>query len=175
MPKINLHLLYQTLPPEDYALVRRITNPQTWVLRSARPKVHAEDPQSNLAAYVWRMTAFYISENPDHHKMPMGAFFYLPRDADKELLQRLDRIVDKITDTVPKAEWYAVKAWRGLYGASNDDMKLEARRRLGKQPKLSIEEILKPEPEPEEEEEEPFTDEWLEQQQRHIMSRVPII
>jgi len=167
MPKIDLRLLHQTLPPNDYAIVRRITNPQTWVLKSTRPKVHPDDPQSNLAAYVWRMAAFYISANPDHHRMPMSAFFFLPDHADKELVQRLDKLVDKITATVPKTQWHGLMAWRGLYGTgSNDDIKLRVKERLGRAPKkpaVNSEEVPLEEPTEEEEEDGfPYEDEgWV--------------
>lgn len=174
-PKIDLYLLYHTLPPEDYALVRRVTDQKTWRLKGSRPKIHPTDPQSNLVAYVWRMAAFYLSSNPDHHRMPMGAFLYLPADADKELIQRLDRIVDKTCDTVPKNEWHGVRAWRGLFGLNDDAAKWEAKKRLGVKPKES-----KPKPKAEEEQlefeiedEEPeeFTDEWLQEQALLHMER----
>jgi hypothetical protein len=164
-PKIDLRLLHQTLPPEDYAIVRRVIDQKSWRLKGARPKIHPLDPQSNLVAYVWRMTAFYLSSNPDHHRMPAGAFFYLPRDADKGLLQRLDRIVDKITDTVPKMEWYGIIAWRGLADLDADAAKWEAKRRLGVPPKPLDSKLKPPVEEPEDDEEpEEFTDEWIQDQ-----------
>ena len=170
MPKIDLYLLYQTLSPDDYALVRRVTDPKSWRLKSARPKIHPIDPQSNLVAYVWRMAAFYLSSNPDHHRMPRGAFLYLPSHADKDLLKRLDRVVDKICDTVPKLEWHGIKAWRGLYGLDDDTAKWEAKKRLGVKPRESKPKVVKvddfeiEEDFDEEEEPEEFTDEWLEEQ-----------
>jgi hypothetical protein len=53
--------------------------------------------------------------------MPTTAFFYLPKDTDKAQLQRLDGLVDKITNTVPAHLWHGVSIWSGLSSEPNFD------------------------------------------------------
>jgi hypothetical protein len=68
-------------------------------------------------AYIWRMVAFYVSPISQHHCMPVMADCDLPADDfDKrmKLAKELDKIVDKIVDTVPKDQWYGVARWHGL-------------------------------------------------------------
>lgn len=38
-------------------------------------KLRASKPKDGVAAYVWRMVAFSLSTNPQHHCMPMTADF----------------------------------------------------------------------------------------------------
>lgn len=70
-----------------------------------------EDKLMAHAAYVWRQVAFCISPNPRHHHMPIGAAFIL---ASKEEEPALNDLVDKIVDTIPKAQWHGVSRWAGV-------------------------------------------------------------
>jgi hypothetical protein len=115
MPRIDLRLLHQVLEPDDYRIVRRICDPKTWCVKRTRPKIFDNDAESRYVSYVWRMVAFTVSPIHDHHCLPVTAYFYLPKDADKELVQRLDALVDKVTSTVPKDQWYGILRWRSLY------------------------------------------------------------
>jgi len=117
MPRIDLYLLHTTLSQEDYAIVRRIVN--KWRLKASRPIIKSSD-ESAYAAYVWRMVAFYVSPRTVHHCLPVSAFFYLPRGTEKDLIKRLDRLVSKIIDTVPKDEWHGVKIWAGIHASGID-------------------------------------------------------
>jgi len=68
-------------------------------------------------AYVWRMVAFYISPINQHHCMPVMADCDLPADDFDErmaLAKELDKVVDKIVNTVPVEQWHGVARWRGL-------------------------------------------------------------
>lgn len=122
MPRIDMQALWRKLSAEDMAIVRRVV--RDWKLRSSRPKIH-DSAESRYAAYVWRMVAFQISPNTQHHHMPTTCFWWLPDDTGKAVMQRLDGIVDAICDTVPCSEWWGVRAWRGLASSeAADDRKI---------------------------------------------------
>lgn len=122
MPQIDLGTLWRKLSVKDMAIVRRIVDQKTWCLKGARPRLH-ESAESRYAAYVWRMVAFQISPNAQHHHMPTTCFWWLPKGTNKSIIQWLDGLVSKITDTVPKEEWWGVLAWSGLASSEDVDMK----------------------------------------------------
>ena len=78
----------------------------------------ATNPVQGRAAYVWRMVAFQISVNPKHHCMPCTADFDIPvadyaeRRAESK---RLDGLVDRIVNSVPKREWHGISRWHGAF------------------------------------------------------------
>lgn len=122
-PAINLDSLKQILSPENYAIAEAIVTTQgrhKGCLRSSKPK------NNSKAAYVWRMVAFQISPNPQHHCMPVCADFDLYDVFAKEdqnykvvnqLAKQLDKeVVDPITNTVPKEQWYGIMRWGRALG-----------------------------------------------------------
>jgi len=122
MPRIDLTVLWKKLSKDDMAIVRRIIREDTWRLRTTRP-ILRESNESRYAAYVWRMVAFLVSPNSKHHCMPTTCFWWLPKNMDKTAMQRLNRLVDEITDTVPANEWWGCLAWRGIQSSDDADMR----------------------------------------------------
>jgi hypothetical protein len=57
-------------------------------LRTSRPT-----KASGATQYVWRMVAFIVSTNPQHHCMPVGADFYIK---DSEFAHRTDQYIPKL-------------------------------------------------------------------------------
>jgi hypothetical protein len=98
MPRIDLHILRKTLTEDDYAIVREMVNHQTW-------RIYSKMPLSLLAAYVWRMVAFYTSTRTAHRIMKDSPFVGL----NKQQVLRLNSIVDKVISTVPSTQWYSVR------------------------------------------------------------------
>lgn len=99
-----------------------IRNPATGCLRASKPSPSV-GPKFGLDAgevqYVWRMVAFFISSNPQHHCMPVCADFYLPYADYQQRRQRskeLDLLVDAIVDTVAPANWHGVARWSRALG-----------------------------------------------------------
>ena len=79
------------------------------------------DAEKGVSAYVWRMVAFQISENPTHHCMPVMAFCYLPykwQGLDRKQIENwADEIIKAVVDSIPPQQWYGVARWnRVLYG-----------------------------------------------------------
>jgi hypothetical protein len=95
---------------EELSLIWQIKNHTTGTLRSDKPK-------DGRAAYVWRMVAFQVSPNPQHHCMPVTADFginckdYTERRA---ITDKLDELVKRIVDGIPMSQWHGVHAWKGL-------------------------------------------------------------
>ena len=130
MPKLDLELLENTLSAEEFDLARRIVadrGKNKGCLRASKPTVdNARDPNSGKAAYIWRMVAFLISPNYQHHCMPVTADWDLPLDDSLELRTRfdnrtdmtneLDKVVDKIVDTVDPEKWAGAKRWARALG-----------------------------------------------------------
>lgn len=66
------------------------------------------------SVYVWRMVAFLISPVSQHHCMPVTAEWNL---ASRRVEQsELDKLIDKIVDTVPKEQWQGVIRWGRALG-----------------------------------------------------------
>jgi hypothetical protein len=123
MPIINFETL--SLSAEQMEIVKACLGRQNR-LRSAKPK------NNGFAAYVWRMVAFQISSNRQHHCMPMTADFDLPQEywgrgvdgtctesANKrrEKIKELEIIVDAMVNSVPKNQWKGVIRWGQALGA----------------------------------------------------------
>lgn len=133
MPKVDLGVLSESERELAEGIIAT-RGPNEGRLRASKPpverkRVDARGPQGGgpyykktvieggETAYIWRMVAFYVSPKRQHHCMPVTADFDLPADdfdTRRELAERLDDIVDKIVDTVPKEQWYGVARWRGL-------------------------------------------------------------
>jgi len=129
MPKLNLEAA--GLTPQEYELAKGIIatrGKNKGALRASKPKVERTDlgPESpgsyyhkwqiegGETAYIWRMVAFYISPKHQHQCMPCTADFDLEASNYQDRMAKakeLDAIVDKIVDTVPKAQWHGVRRW----------------------------------------------------------------
>jgi hypothetical protein len=138
MPTINLENLSTKLNSYEIDLTRRIVNTRTGELRASKPtiakKVRVADPNSDYgyrytyqtdeqrrqgeAAYIWRMVAFFVSKNPVHHCMPITADFDLDGSVRECHIRakELDKLVDIIVDTIPKASWHGVRRWSQAFG-----------------------------------------------------------
>jgi hypothetical protein len=118
MPRINLDSL--PLDEADKAIVRRIMNGDR--LRASAPPVpRPYTADAGLAYYVWRMVAFSVSPNPQHHCMPVTADFYTPyrfgTPERKALIARGDRIENAVVKSIPPAEWHGIRRWGNAFGS----------------------------------------------------------
>ncbi len=138
MPKIDTAAL--DLTDREAQIVSLILKPDS-TLRRSKPstprKVETQNPDASSifrsvsvyandadrirgeAAYVWRMVAFYVSPIPAHHCMPTTAEFYLdahPYSARRNAMAELDKLADRIVNSVPKEQWYGVRRWGQAYG-----------------------------------------------------------
>ena len=121
MPRIDLTDRGIALSGRGLEIARACVN-RTGYLRAAKPKEDGE------AMYVWRMLALYLSPHRHHHCMPVMAEFYLPdqywtgtgatpeqvvacADMRRLRMKELDRIVDVVTDLVPKEQWHGMIRW----------------------------------------------------------------
>ena len=95
------------------------------VVRATKPKVKDDEPTSGKAAYVWRMVAFMVSTNPQHHCMPMTADFDLPafdtngkwkHQIAQPMSKELKRVEDAILDAIPKTQWHGAIRWGRAFG-----------------------------------------------------------
>jgi hypothetical protein len=136
MPAIDLNSI--DLSSEEQAIAELILN--RGKLRASKPEVERESytqavtladgriynrqlsrpiGNSGKAAYVWRMVAFLVSPIAKHHCMPCTADFDLPEDdysKRREMAKELDKLVDKITNSVPRQQWYGVRRWAHAMG-----------------------------------------------------------
>ena len=113
--KIDLTTL--SLTTDDLALVQEIIKPSGEFYK-AKPK-----KASGEAKYVWRMAMFFLSSDRKLQCIPVTAEFDLPDryfgnveawEARRELVQRLDAVVDAIVDSVPPTEWRGVRRWAAV-------------------------------------------------------------
>lgn len=123
---IEVASLVANLSDEDKAIAKHIVG-RGGLLRSSKPK-DAE------GSYVWRMVAFYLSSNPQHHCMPVLADAQLWEIAPKKVTswsngklvadqdwiknrcKELDVIVDKIVNQVPVNQQAGTKRWARAFG-----------------------------------------------------------
>lgn len=120
MPRIDMRRLHNELDPEIYQLVTRIVDQKSWRLRRTRPRI-CKNIDGTLthhcacATYIWRMVAFTVSPVQSHQCMPIAAYYYLPKSIGhlevRELVKKLDIIVDQVIDVVPCTEWHGVIRW----------------------------------------------------------------
>lgn len=76
------------------------------------------------AKYVWRMVALHLSTNPQHWCLPICAVFDIDSPVRgvegvryrNERAKVLDKLVDKVVDSVPKEQWHGIRRWSGLLG-----------------------------------------------------------
>jgi hypothetical protein len=88
-------------------------------LRASKPDHCSGDSQ-----YIWRMTAFTLSREPKHWCMPVMADFDIECPAGvesrskyrAERAKRLDEIVDKVCNSIPKDQWHGIRRWKGILG-----------------------------------------------------------
>jgi hypothetical protein len=106
-------------------------------LRAAKPKIEYEIYQhrgrdyrvstydTGRAAYLWRMVAFFISKNYQHHSMPIMADCDLPFRLDNDTWQaesramakELDKLADKICNhCVPLRQQTGAMRWARALG-----------------------------------------------------------
>lgn len=73
-----------------------------------------EDYLLGRSVYVWRMVAFLISPKAQHHCMPVTAQFSLASYREEQ--SKLDKLIDKIVEAVPKEQWQGVIRWGRALG-----------------------------------------------------------
>lgn len=117
MRQIVLDLSNIGLSKRESAIAQRIVKPGG-ILRSSKPKV-TDDPDTGIAAYVWRNVVFTLSDDPKHQHMPVTDIFDLPGEYKSpqylEAEEFGDALVEKIVQAVPKSQWAGVQRWAGLF------------------------------------------------------------
>ena len=132
MPKLNLTMLAAVLSAEELKLVTGIVNARTGALRASKPPikcvwqtsvltgapVRVYDLDDAKTAYLWRMAAFTLSPYPAHGCLPVCAAMDLPvyGPERRALTDYLDTLVDRVVQTVPKAQWHGTTRWAQAYG-----------------------------------------------------------
>lgn len=128
MPTINIEQ-FAYLPLADQKIIKSIVGRGN-NLRANKPN----DPEGQ---YVWRLVAFFVSDKPQHHCMPMthdfGLFDIAPkvtsynefrkRDVTgpdhawiKNRKSELDKLVDLVVDSIPVNQRHGVNRWARAYG-----------------------------------------------------------
>jgi hypothetical protein len=106
-------------------------------LRKSKPKIvesiyehngrkfRKSEYTSGMAAYTWRMLAFYTCNSHPYCCMPVMADFDLPyttheenyQDKRKVLTDKCQVIIDKILEYIPKNDWKGIIRWGNALGA----------------------------------------------------------
>lgn len=83
------------------------------VLRASKPQKATGEQK-----YTWRMVAFYMSRNPQHHCMPVCASFDLEGSFDerRETEKRLKIIEDEIINAQPVQNQFGLRRWAMAMG-----------------------------------------------------------
>ena len=123
MPTINVESLKNHLDSAQMEIAKACLG--------RNDRLRASKPKDGFAAYVWRMVAFQVSPNSQHHCRPMTAEYgfpsdYFGRDAQgsyeessarrKAKVAELTLIVDAMVETLPKSQWHGVKRWGRALG-----------------------------------------------------------
>ncbi len=80
--------------------------------------INVYDQTDAAGYYVWRMVAFQVSPVSQHQCMPVTDDLYLSGDMDERRARakELDRLIDAIVNTVPKAQWHGINRWGRALG-----------------------------------------------------------
>ena len=111
MPTIDL--LTIDLTDEERVIATQVVK-RNGVMYSSKPKKASGD-----AKYVWRMLAFFVSQNPQHQCIPVTADWDLDIDSYDERRARakeLDTLVEKLENTIPIWERHGVLRWGRALG-----------------------------------------------------------
>ena len=106
-------------------------------LRKSKPKIvetiydhngrkyRKSEYTSGMAAYTWRMLAFYTCNSHPYCCMPVMADFDLPycihdenyREDRKNQIEVCEKLIDTILEYIPKTEWKGIARWGRALGA----------------------------------------------------------
>lgn len=119
-PTINVDSI-KDLTDEERAMVNLLVAGKG--KNQGRLRASAPAPRGDVK-YVWRMVAFQLSTNPQHWCMPVCADFDIDSPVRgvegaryrNERAKVLNKLVDKVVDSVPKEQWHGIRRWRGILG-----------------------------------------------------------
>ncbi len=134
MPVIDISAI--ELDELEYSLIQRILGRENR-LRSVKPeidysivtiekrygeivhqkRIRQPDYEGGCAAYLWRMVAFSVSPISQHKCFPATAHFDLPGESEDDrriLAKEMDKLADKIVNSVKVTEWHGVQRWDGI-------------------------------------------------------------
>jgi hypothetical protein len=105
----NKNRLRASKPKIDYTIVKKDNVPY-----------RIPSLETGRIAYVWRMVAFHLSPIASHHCLPMLAEFDLPGTVEEGRAEarKLNVLVDKIVNAVPKTLWQGIGRWARALGHS---------------------------------------------------------
>lgn len=103
----NKGLLRASKPKVEYTIVEKDGR-----------KLRMPTLETGRAAYVWRMVAFQVSPIGQHHCLPILADFDLPGSVEEARAEakRLDVLVEKIVNAIPKSQWSGIHRWARALG-----------------------------------------------------------